>query len=80
MPTNARKYRATAFEDFADDAAPGSLFGPDRFTGDGPAVVIDHVSMVYNVTSTGGGDEVPVPAPVRWARKALGRPPVEVTL
>ena len=76
MPTNARKYPATAFEDFADDAAPGSLFGPDRFTGDGPAVVIDHVSMVYNVTSTGGGDEVPVPAPVRWARKALGRPPV----
>lgn len=41
-----------------------------------PAVVIDHVSMVYNVTSTGGGDEVPVAAPVRWARKALGRPPV----
>lgn len=41
-----------------------------------PAVVIDNVTMVYNVTSTGGGDEVPVPAPVRWARKALGRPPV----
>ncbi|RUP84941.1 ABC transporter ATP-binding protein [Kocuria sp. HSID17582] len=39
-------------------------------------MVIDHVSMVYNVTSTGGGDEVAVPAPVRWARKALGRPPV----
>ncbi|WP_431695617.1 ABC transporter ATP-binding protein [Kocuria rhizophila] len=39
-------------------------------------MVIDHVSMVYNVTSTGGGDEVPVAAPVRWARKALGRPPV----
>ncbi|WP_223286644.1 ABC transporter ATP-binding protein [Kocuria atrinae] len=32
--------------------------------------------MVYNVTSTGGGEEVPVAAPVRWARKALGRPPV----
>ena len=41
-----------------------------------PAVVMDRVSMVYNVTSTGGGDEVPVAAPVRWARKALGRPPV----
>lgn len=40
-----------------------------------PAVVIDNVTMVYNVTSTGGGDEVPVSAPVRWARKALGRPP-----
>ena len=32
-----------------------------------PAVVMDRVSMVYNVTSTGGGDEVPVAAPVRWA-------------
>lgn len=41
-----------------------------------PAVVIDKVTMVYNVTSTGGGEEVPVAAPVRWARKALGRPPV----
>jgi len=41
-----------------------------------PAVVIDNVTMVYNVTSTGGGEEVPVAAPVRWARKALGRPPV----
>lgn len=41
-----------------------------------PAVVIDNVTMVYNVTSTGGGEEVPVSAPVRWARKALGRPPV----
>lgn len=41
-----------------------------------PAVVIDNVTMIYNVTSTGGGEEVPVAAPVRWARKALGRPPV----
>ena len=41
-----------------------------------PAVVIDDVTMVYNVTSTGGGEEVPVAAPIRWARKALGRPPV----
>ena len=41
-----------------------------------PAVVVDNVTMVYNVTSTGGGEEVPVAAPVRWARKALGRPPV----
>ena len=41
-----------------------------------PAVVIDNVTMVYNVTSTGGGEEVPVAVPVRWARKALGRPPV----
>lgn len=41
-----------------------------------PAVVIDNVTMVYNVTSTGGGEEVPVPAVVRWGRKALGRPPV----
>lgn len=73
-------------EDFRDDGALGSLFGADgdlsfldekeRGAATGPAVVIDHVSMVYNVTSTGGGDEVAVPAPVRWARKALGRPPV----
>ncbi|MCT1803002.1 ABC transporter ATP-binding protein [Kocuria carniphila] len=41
-----------------------------------PAVVIDNVTMVYNVTSTGGGEEVPVPSIVRWGRKALGRPPV----
>ena len=41
-----------------------------------PAVVIDNVTMVYNVTSTGGGEEVPVAVPVRWARRALGRPPV----
>lgn len=73
-------------EDFRDDGALGSLVGADgdlsfldekeRGAATGPAVVIDHVSMVYNVTSTGGGDEVAVPAPVRWARKALGRPPV----
>ena len=73
-------------EDFRDDGALGSLFGADgdlsfldeeeRGAATGPAVVIDHVNMVYNVTSTGGGDEVAVPAPVRWARKALGRPPV----
>lgn len=73
-------------EDFRDDGALGSLFGADgdlsfldekeRGAATGPAVVIDQVSMVYNVTSTGGGDEVAVPAPVRWARKALGRPPV----
>lgn len=44
--------------------------------GPGPAVVVDHVSMVYTVTSTGGGEEVPVSAPVRWTRRALGRPPV----
>lgn len=54
------------------DGAPA----PAREPGAGPAVVIDHVSMIYNVTSTGGGDEVPVPAPVRWARRALGRPPI----
>lgn len=41
-----------------------------------PAVVIDDVTMVYTVTSIGGGDEVPVSAPVRWARKALGQPPI----
>ncbi|GAA4699788.1 ABC transporter ATP-binding protein [Kocuria gwangalliensis] len=41
-----------------------------------PAVVIDNVTMVYHVTSTGGGEEVPVPSLVRWGRKALGRPPV----
>lgn len=62
-------------EDFRDDGALGSLFGADgdlsfldekeRGAATGPAVVIDHVSMVYNVTSTGGGDEVAVPAPVR---------------
>lgn len=54
------------------DGAPA----PAREPGAGPAVVIDHVSMIYNVTSTGGGDEVPVSAPVRWARRALGRPPI----
>ena len=41
-----------------------------------PAVVIDGVSMVYAVTSTGAEDEVPVATPLRWARKALGRPPI----
>ncbi|MHC5560392.1 ABC transporter ATP-binding protein [Kocuria sp. U4B] len=41
-----------------------------------PAVVVDDVSVVYTVTSTGGGDEVPVSPAVRWARRALGRPPI----
>lgn len=41
-----------------------------------PAVVVDDVTVVYTVTSTGGGDEVPVPRAVRLARRALGRPPI----
>lgn len=41
-----------------------------------PAVVVDDVTVVYTVTSTGGEDEVPVPRLVRLARKALGRPPI----
>lgn len=41
-----------------------------------PVVVVDDVTVVYTVTSTGGGDEVPVSRPVRLARKALGRPPI----
>lgn len=41
-----------------------------------PAVVVDDVSVVYTVTSTGGGDEVPVHPLVRLARRALGRPPI----
>lgn len=41
-----------------------------------PVVVVDDVTVVYTVTSTGGGDEVPVPRAVRLARKALGRPPI----
>ncbi|MGQ1836903.1 ABC transporter ATP-binding protein [Kocuria turfanensis] len=41
-----------------------------------PAVVVDDVTVVYTVTSTGGGDEVPVSRAVRLARRALGRPPV----
>lgn len=41
-----------------------------------PAVVVDDVTVVYTVTSTGGGDEVPVPPAVRLARRALGRPPI----
>lgn len=41
-----------------------------------PAVVVDDVTVVYTVTSTGGGDEVPVSRAVRLVRKALGRPPI----
>lgn len=43
---------------------------------DNPAIVVDDVTVVYTVTSTGGGDEVPVSRAVRLARKALGRPPI----
>ncbi|EYT54169.1 ABC transporter ATP-binding protein [Kocuria sp. UCD-OTCP] len=39
-------------------------------------MVVDDVTVVYAVTSTGGGDEVPVSGAVRLARKALGRPPI----
>lgn len=40
-----------------------------------PAVVIDDVTMVYRVTSTGGEDEKLISAPERALRRALGRPP-----
>lgn len=40
-----------------------------------PAVVVDDVTMVYRVTSTGGEDEQKLPLPTRLARRALGRPP-----
>lgn len=41
-----------------------------------PAVVIDDVTMIYTVTSTGSGDEDQVNSVRRMARKALGRPPI----
>lgn len=41
-----------------------------------PAVVVDDVTMVYAVTSTGGGDGMPVSRAVQLARRALGRPPI----
>ena len=50
--------------------------GRRRATVRNPAVVVDDVTVVYTVTSTGGGDEVPVSTPVRLARRALGRPPI----
>ncbi|WP_260853664.1 ABC transporter ATP-binding protein [Kocuria palustris] len=40
-----------------------------------PAVVIDDVTMVYRVTSTGGADEQKLSRPSRLLRRALGRPP-----
>lgn len=41
-----------------------------------PAVVIDDISMVYTVTSTGSDAEDQVPGLRRLARRALGRPPI----
>ncbi|WP_245192700.1 ABC transporter ATP-binding protein [Kocuria sp. JC486] len=41
-----------------------------------PAVVIDDVTMVYTVTSTGSDAEDQVSGPRRVLRKALGRPPI----
>lgn len=41
-----------------------------------PAVVIDDVSMVYTVTSTGSKDEQQVGGLRRMGRRALGRPPI----
>lgn len=41
-----------------------------------PAVVIDDVSMVYTVTSTGSEEEDQVHGARRLARRALGRPPI----
>ena len=81
MPTNAERQDQQTPERPGEHSAPTEVLpvappAPRETPAAGPAVVIDHVSMVYNVTSTGGGDEVPVSAPVRWARKALGRPPV----
>ena len=40
-----------------------------------PAVVIDDVTMVYRVTSTGGADEQKLSPVSRALRRALGRPP-----
>lgn len=42
---------------------------------DHPAVVVDDVTMVYRVTSTGGPDELRLPRAQRLLRRALGRPP-----
>lgn len=50
--------------------------GRRRATVRNPSVVLDDVTVVYTVTSTGGGDEVPVSRAVRLARRALGRPPI----
>ncbi|MDO4254710.1 MAG: ABC transporter ATP-binding protein [Kocuria sp.] len=41
-----------------------------------PSVVIDDVTMVYTVTSTGATDEDQVHGLHRLARRALGRPPI----
>lgn len=41
-----------------------------------PAVVVDDVSMVYNVTSTGAEDEEQIPGVQRIMRRALGRPAI----
>ncbi|MDO5617794.1 ABC transporter ATP-binding protein [Kocuria sp.] len=41
-----------------------------------PAVVIDDVTMIYTVTSTGGEEENQVHGVRRLARRALGRPPI----
>lgn len=61
----------------SDDAAletPAGASAQDGVVRD-PAVVVDDVTMVYRVTSTGGEDEQKLPLPTRLARRALGRPP-----
>lgn len=61
----------------SDDAAAGAPAGAPAQDGvvRDPAVVVDDVTMVYRVTSTGGEDEQKLPLATRLARRALGRPP-----